>query len=59
MCLGTFIIAFVHFTSEFVHYGTLAAVPGSMSPMIVASTCSAYPGSSMIAMLAQFTYYVG
>ncbi|KOS15470.1 erg28 protein [Malassezia pachydermatis] len=36
LCLGTFVIACVHFVSEMLFFGTLALAPGSLSPIVVA-----------------------
>lgn len=37
LCLGTFVIAQVHFVSEMLFFGTLALAPGSISPIVVSS----------------------
>ncbi|CCU99831.1 unnamed protein product [Malassezia sympodialis ATCC 42132] len=37
LCLGTFVIAQVHFVSEMLCFGTLALAPGSISPIVVSS----------------------
>ncbi|WFD32088.1 ergosterol biosynthesis protein [Malassezia sp. CBS 17886] len=52
LCLGTFVIAAVHFISELLVFRTLGAATGSVSPILVAS-------SSMVAMALQYRYYVG
>lgn len=52
LCLGTFVIACYHFVSEMLFFGTLATAAGSISPILVAS-------SSIVAMVSQYSYYVG
>ena len=59
LCLGTFVIAQVHFVSEMLCFGTLALAPGSISPIVVSSM---YPPThaacSAAAMIAQFRHYI-
>lgn len=44
LCLGTFLIAQVHFFAEMLFFGTLALGPGSISPLVV-SCMSCYSHS--------------
>lgn len=62
MCLGTFVIACLHFVSEMLFFNTLAMVPGSISPIFVACTWISsidFAAGSIIAMILQYSYYVG